>query len=531
MEEKQYAVVMDENEFFRQATLRISSSLHVEIAMGRCMHFLKQHIPVSGMTFGLYDPVLNIGKILASIGPRKLQKADKTIVFPSEFWHAIRERWARDPRITMINDMDREDTPTRQVMSIIWPADSSHLVMDLELEKKRLGSLHLYAEGKHRYTEFHAHLISLLHEPFATAMSNILQHQEIQRLKDMLADDNRYLHQEMLRMTGDTIVGADFGLRGTMEMVSHVAPLDSPVLLMGETGVGKEVIANAIHFSSQRRGGPYVKVNCGAIPENLIDSELFGHEKGAFTGAIATKRGRFERAHTGTIFLDEVGDLPAAAQARLLRVLQQHEIERVGGSQPISVDVRVISATHRNLEEMVRSGAFREDLWFRLNVFPVVIPPLRRRAEDIPALVSHFVERKSRELKIRNLPSLDRGALDRLQAYDWPGNVRELENLVERALIHSQMADGDGWLRFDMPSTPPVSMKSKVTEKQSDIRPLDETIAAHIQEALDRSKGRVEGQNGAAQMLRLHPSTLRGRMRKLGIPHGRKRQANRLSEN
>jgi len=530
MAERLEAPFVDENEFFRQATLRISSSLNIEVAMKRCLDFLKDHIPASGMVLGLYDPTLNVAKILASIWPAHMQKPEKIISYPMEFWPWMKEKWAEEPGITMINDIDMEEPPVRQVLSMTWPPDTSHLFMDLELEKKRLGGVALFVEGKHRYTDLHAHLLSLLHEPFAIAISNILQHQEIQRLKDMLADDNRYLHQEMLRMTGDTIIGSNFGLRGIMEMVSHIAPLDSPVLIMGETGVGKELIANAIHFSSQRKSRPFVKVNCGAIPENLIDSELFGHEKGAFTGAIARKRGRFERAHTGTIFLDEIGDLPSAAQVRLLRVLQEHKIERVGGSESIPVDVRVISATHQNLEEMVRSGQFREDLWFRLNVFPMVIPPLRQRAEDIPALVSHFIERKSKEMKIRNLPTLAQGALEQLRAYDWPGNVRELENLVERGLILNQMAGGDGLLRLDKPSTPPVSVKNEVAVKQGDvIRPLDEIIGAHIRAALDHSEGKVEGENGAAQMLGLHPSTLRGRMRKLGIPHGRIRQENRIS--
>ncbi|MBN2126704.1 MAG: sigma 54-interacting transcriptional regulator, partial [Deltaproteobacteria bacterium] len=285
MQRGQEIVIVDENDFFRQATLRISSSLHIETAMERCMDYLRQHIPVSGMCFSLYEPDLNIGRILASIWPPSFRKPDETLSLPTEFWHWSREKWASDPRITMVNDVDLEDPPVRQIISMIWPADTSYLFMDLELEKKRLGVLTLFTEGKRRYRDSHAYLISLLHEPFAIALSNILQHQEIQRLKDMLADDNRFLHQEMLKMTGDTIVGANFGLRGTMEMASQVAPLNSPVLLMGETGVGKEVIANAIHFSSQRRNGPYVTVNCGAIPENLVDSELFGHEKGAFTGA------------------------------------------------------------------------------------------------------------------------------------------------------------------------------------------------------------------------------------------------------
>lgn len=525
---KERVMNFDENEFFRQATMRISSSLHIETAMKRCLDFLKQYIPASGMLFGLYDPGLNVGKVLASIWPDDLQKPGEALFFPNEFWAWMKDRWSQEPGVKIINDLDEEELPVRRILSMAWPYDVSHLLMDLELEEKRLGTMSLFVEGRNRYNDFHAHLISLLHEPFAIAISNILQHREIERLKEMLADDNRYLHQEMLKITGDTIIGADFGLRNVMTMVRQVAPLESPVLLIGETGVGKEVVANAVHFSSTRRNKPYITVNCGAIPENLIDSELFGHEKGAFTGAIARKRGRFERAHTGTIFLDEIGDLPPAAQVRLLRVLQQHEIERVGGTEPLPVDVRVVSATHRNLEEMVRSGDFREDLWFRLNVFPIVIPPLRRRVEDIPALLAYFIERKSKDLKIRNPPGVSPSFVEKLQEYDWPGNVRELENLVERALIFSQMPGREGFLSFDMPSQHRAQAgRGDVGKPEGEIRPLDEIISSHIERALDRAGGRVEGENGAARMLGLHHSTLRGRMRKMGIVHGRKRMSDR----
>ena len=329
----------------------------------------------------------------------------------------------------------------------------------------------------------------------------------------------------MLEMTGDTIIGADFGLKEVAEAVRHVAPLNSPVLLVGETGVGKEVFANAIHYSSPRKDRQFIKVNCGAIPENLIDSELFGHEKGAFTGAISRKRGRFERAHTGTIFLDEIGDLPLAAQTRLLRVLQHHEIERVGGTESIPVDVRIVSATHRDLEEMVRAGRFREDLWFRINVFPIMIPPLRQRTEDIPALVNHFIERKSRELKIRSMPSLVRGFLDRLQSYNWPGNVRELENLVERALIQNKIEGGEGPLSLDPPATSSSPHRTNAHgEGKHNMPPLDQAMKNYILTALARTDGKVEGKDGAAHILGLHPSTLRGRMKKLGLSYGKKRK-------
>ena len=277
-------------------------------------------------------------------------------------------------------------------------------------------------------------LLALLREPFAIALSNALKHQELLELKDILADDNKYLHRELFHVSGDRIIGADEGLREVMDLVRQVASLDSHVLLRGETGVGKDVIAHTIHDSSGRRDGPFIKVNCGAIVDTLIDSELFGHEKGAFTGATVQKRGYFELADHGTIFLDEIGELPLPAQVRLLRVLQYREIQRVGGSAPVPTDIRIIAATHRDLEEMVELGIFRQDLWFRLNIFPILIPPLRKRKTDIPAFVQHFIQRKSRALKLPAIPALAPQAIDRLMAYDWPGNIRELENLLERAL-------------------------------------------------------------------------------------------------
>jgi transcriptional regulator with GAF, ATPase, and Fis domain len=516
---------VDENEFFRQATLRISSSLDAEKANKACLDYLQQHIPASGMCFSVYDPELNVARLLASIWPEELLKPGKILTLPEKYGALFRAEWGRGPEIIRTNDIVEEPEHIQELLSYIFPPDYSQMRMDLELEEEKLGMFWVFAQGKHRYTEAHAHLISLLHDPFAIAISNMLQHQEISRLKDLLADENRYLQQEMLQLTGDTIIGAKYGLRDVMCMVEQVAPQNSPVLLMGETGTGKEVIANAIHRASLRRSRPIIKVNCGAIPENLIDSELFGHDKGAFTGAISQKKGRFERAHNGTIFLDEIGELPLQAQVRLLRVLQQHEIERVGGSRAIPVDVRIISATHQNLEEMVRTGQFREDLWFRLNVFPIIIPPLRQRTVDISSLVNHFLERKGMDLKIRQLPSLAPGAIERLQKYDWPGNVRELENLVERALILNQMTPGNKLLTFKSllaSTTAPIpSEKSRFDADEDVIRPLDEITTGYIKKALDRANGRVEGESGAARMLGLHPSTLRGRMKKLNISYGR----------
>jgi transcriptional regulator with GAF, ATPase, and Fis domain len=282
-------------------------------------------------------------------------------------------------------------------------------------------------------------------------------------------------------------------------------------------------MATAIHSISPRRDCPLITVNSGAIPDNLIDSELFGHEKGAFTGAVQKKRGRFERAHTGTIFLDEIGELPPEAQVRLLRVLQNKEIERVGGTKSMKVDVRIIAATNKNLEDMVAQGRFREDLWFRLNVVPIVIPPLRARKGDIPALLHHFIERKSRELKLPAAPDLSPGAIDQLLAYDWPGNVRELENIVERALI----LQNPGPLSFELLGPvfgkTPTPTTNRISNQQQKPPTLDQVVASHIRDVLQLTNGKVHGSDGAAALLDMKSSTLRYRMNKLGIPYGRKK--------
>jgi formate hydrogenlyase transcriptional activator len=504
----------DENDFFRSATMRICSSLDLEIAMWRAMQFLKGFIPADEMYLHLYDKGLGAMRTIAGATVSEGRKMDRITPLPQE----VRARVEEFAGLSVINQPELE-AGFQFMLAYYGRPDTSALVQLLEVEGQKLGALVLLTEGRDKFTETHARLFSLLKEPFAIALSNTLRHQEVLRLKDLLADDNRYLHRELLHLTGDEIVGEEFGLKKVMNMVRQVAPLNSPVLLLGETGVGKDVIANAIHYSSLRKDGPFVKVNCGAIPETLLDSELFGHEKGAFTGALSQKRGRFERADQGTIFLDEIGELPPQAQIRMLRVLQYKELERVGGTHSISVDIRLIAATNRNLEEMVKEKQFREDLWFRVNVFPIRIPSLKERREDIPALVHHFVKRKTQELRLPNSPALARGAIDHLIAYHWPGNVRELENLVERALILSQGSP----LTFD-----DLSKGSEKTRPSSPAGPedttleLDAVVSSHIRRVLEMADGRVHGKGGAAELLGVNPSTLRYRMDQLGIPYGRK---------
>ena len=508
---------LNENEFFRQATLRICSSLHIEKSLLNCLHYLRLFMPASKVSLGLLKQETGTMTNLVIVD----HAGNTRFLPPIQLSRQVMQELEASAKVNdiRIEGPRKSDSVTQSFLPYIDLREHSVLVMDLATEDKQLGAFCVMAEGEERFTQMHVRLVSLLREPFSIAMSNAVRYEEVVRLKDILDAENRELNRELGGFADDEIIGAEYGLKTAMGMVRQVASLDSPVVLLGETGVGKEVVANAIHYTSSRRDGPFVKVNCGAIPENLMDSELFGHERGAFTGAVTQNRGRFERADGGTIFLDEIGELPLPAQVRLLRVLQHKEIERVGGTRTIAVNVRIIAATHRNMEKMLREGTFREDLWFRINVFPIMVPPLRRRKEDIPALVHHFIGKKSKELKIYPPPSVSIEEIERLKAYHWPGNVRELENLVERELIRRRGRESSGRLTFSHFEMPADGASTPSTyETGGDLLLLDEVISLHIRRALQASNGKISGARGAAQLLGINPSPLRGRMIKLGIP-------------
>ncbi len=513
---------MDEKEFFREATLRICGSLEIEKALWQSLIYIREFMPAGQMSFHVYHRDLGIVETVAHATP----DAGEAMSLRSPLSPKARRQVdaQRSIRVRVIDRLG-DDPVTSPVAGRLGARDLSGVVMDLVLERKMLGVFSVFNNGREKFNAHHVRLLSLLNEPCAVALTNSMRYRELMTLRDLLADDNRYLQDELRRLSGEDVVGADFGLKEVMELVRQVAPLDSPVLLLGETGTGKEVIAGAIHKSSARKDGPFITVNCGAIPETLLDSELFGYEKGAFTGALSQKRGRIERAHGGTLFLDEIGELPAEAQVRLLRVLQEKEIDRIGGSGPVKVDIRVIAATHRDLEEMMELRKFRHDLYFRLRVFPIVLPPLRERKTDIPALVQHFILKKSREMKRLVVPSPTPEAIDRLMAYHWPGNVRELENAVERSLI---LNPGDR-LFFNEIGTRLMQKSPEGRHPRApgpdDALALDEAMACHIRRVLDMCGGRVEGERGAARLLNIKPSTLRKRMGKLGVPFGRKARA------
>ena len=330
---------------------------------------------------------------------------------------------------------------------------------------------------------------------------------EIKAMKDQLEAENIYFrHEHKMKHQFENIIGQSDGLKYALYRAEQVAPADTTVLILGETGTGKELIAFAIHNMSLRKDRSLITVNCAALPNNLIESELFGREKGAFTGADIRQIGRFEIAHGSTICLDEIGELPLEVQAKLLRVIQHHEFERLGSSKTIKVDVRIVATTNRDLEDEVRKGRFRQDLYYRINVFPITVPPLRQRKEDIPLMVQAFIERYSRKMG-KQIKSIQKEALQALQDYEWPGNVRELESIIERAVI---LCPGSVLQLADK-----LSISSPMLS--STLRTLEETERTQILKILSETRWRIEGKEGAAAILGLHPSTLRARMHKLGI--------------
>jgi formate hydrogenlyase transcriptional activator len=408
-------------------------------------------------------------------------------------------------------------------------------VLPLAGRNRVVGTLGLVRTEYHPYSQDELDFLTQVSRQIALALENALACQEISALRDKLAQEKLYLEDEIRsEMNFDQIVGSSPALRRVLELVQTVAPSDSTVLLLGETGTGKELIARAIHDLSRRNTRTFVKLNCAAIPTGLLESELFGHEKGAFTGAISAKVGRLELADQGTLFLDEVGDVPMEIQPKLLRALQEREFERLGSTRTKKVNVRMVAATNRDLEQMIAEREFRSDLYYRLNVFPIRIPPLRERREDIPLLVSYFVQKYARQMqkRIETIPAV---ALKAMIEWDWPGNIRELQNFIERAVILTR----GNWLEAPLTELRKARLaEPKLTTapqgQEEIVRIVKETLNAlndkktaadewdrkqreEIVQALTECKGRVGGAGGAAVRLGLNRTTLLSRMKKLGI--------------
>ena len=477
--------------------------------------------------FLLYQPELKTLKLVSMDSDRE-----------SEFFRVGKEYQLHESQISawvlehqeVVTRGDLEQPRTIGEHRLVQEGIQSYCVVPLVAMGKSIGTFTLWSESRDRYNQADAELLREVANQIAIAIANMQSYEEIKALKGRLEKEIVYLQEEIRTVHNfEEIVGSSPALLKLLRKVDQVAPTDSSVLIYGETGTGKELIARAIHDRSNRKDRPLVKVNCSAISAGLVESELFGHVKGAFTGAFERRIGRFELADGGTIFLDEVGELPLDTQVKLLRVLQEREFEPVGSNKSIRVDVRIICATNRNLQESIKDGTFRSDLYYRLNVFPLEVPPLRERRADIPQLAMFFLSRYARNLGKR-IEGISASAKERLINYSWPGNIRELQNVIERALIlcngpilelESDLSNVSA--AFVMPVT--ETAHTVLQADQAQLKTLQEVEREHIMAVLQQTHGVIEGASGAARTLGLHPNTLRHRMEKLGI----KRSTHRIS--
>jgi formate hydrogenlyase transcriptional activator len=412
----------------------------------------------------------------------------------------------------VISDIEKESFFPRSNEIIKAHGVRAYCIMPLTTAQQRLGVLGFGSTRPGCYDEADLDFLRQVSAQVAVAVDNALVYQKLAELNDLLNQEKLYLEDELrTHVNFEEIVGQSAVLQRVLKAVETVASTDSTVLILGETGTGKELIARAVHGLSSRKARTLVKINCAAIPTGLLESELFGHERGAFTGALAQKKGRFELADGGTLFLDEVGDIPLELQSKLLRVIQEKEFERLGSNKTIRVDVRLVAATNRNLEKMVAEGEFRQDLFYRLKVFPLELPSLRERLEDLPLLVSYFVQKFARRMN-KPIESISSEDLFSLQRWHWPGNIRELENLVERAVILSNgpvlrlpLAEFNGGILSNVCRSDPAPFSMVEAEKR------------HIRDALEKCGWKLSGQDGAAALLGMKRTTLQSRMKKLGI--------------
>ena len=467
---------------------------------------LRGVIPFDRAALILDDPVDGDFKVLRIAGSEPLPPhIPRKTAWPRE---GSRTAWIVDGGCALLTPDLRSEPRFTEHAALVEQGLLSALSVPLSAKGKVIGTLNVASRESGRYGEADSQLLIAIADQVVLAIQNMLAYEEIAELKSRLEQENLYLQEES---RGDTefadVVGQSPAIQKVLESIRMVAATDATVLVTGETGTGKEVVVRAIHRLSRRKSKILVKVNCAALPSGVIESELFGHEKGAFTGALARRVGRFELANGGTLFLDEVGDLPLELQAKLLRVLQEGEFERLGGTQTLKVDVRVIAATNRVLKNLVEEERFRADLFYRLNVFPIEIPPLRDRMEDVPRLARRFVMGYASNLG-KPIETIGEKVMNKLMAYGWPGNVRELQNVLERAVILSRTSR----LELDDSLAAPVA-----GPRSSTLRTLEDVEREHILSVLKSVGWRVSGEHGAGKILGLKRTTLEARMSKLGI--------------
>ena len=494
-----------------QLSQALLANMDVRKLLGAISASLSEVVPMDAATLGLYDE--NTGNLMVqflAVGDTDAQQADVRVPLEqSPAGHAFR---TREP---LVLDRIQDSDLGPGAAHLTGIGMKSGCWVPLIHREMAVGALAVASRKESAFSSRDVEMLVQVADQVAMAVSNAMVFRQIAELRDRLRQEKLYLEEEInLENRFEDIVGESGGLRQVLKQIETVAPTDATVLIQGETGTGKELLARAIHRLSGRSERTFVKVNCAAIPAGLLESELFGHEKGAFTGAIARKMGRVELAHEGTLFLDEVGELPLDLQPKLLRALQEKEIERLGGTRSIPVNVRLIAATNRELGEMVAEKQFRSDLYYRLRVFPIFSPPLRDRVGDIPVLVRHFVTDHSRRMG-KNITTIPEQTMQDLCRWPWPGNIRELENFLERAVILTRGSEL---------YVPLAELETKVAEEEEELERTNPTLHAaereHILRVLRETKGQIGGADGAAARLGLKRTTLNSKLKKLGIERG-----------
>lgn len=496
-------------ELLLEVSDQLSSLLDLKTILSVVSNLLKKHVKHDFAGIALYDQSAHNFRIMLLENPPEdfLGGAETIPVEGTADGMAFSTR-----QLVRRDRFDFDEFPSPHMRLAYDAGVRSFCCAPLISRNRPFGVLAVAAETEGAFSPDDGEMIRLIASQIAGTVSNALQFREIEELRDKLASEKMYLEEEIQTdYNYAEIVGQSSALRRVLRQIETVAPTDSCVLLYGETGTGKELFSRAIHNLSSRRERTLVKLNCAAIPTGLLESELFGHEKGAFTGAVATRVGRFELAHKGTLLLDEIGDIPLELQPKLLRVLQENEFERLGSSRTVKTNVRLIAATNRDLTEMVEEKAFRSDLYYRLNVFPIEIPPLRERREDIPLLAAYFAQKHARKMGKR-IESISRGSINALMSYDFPGNIRELENFIERAVILTRGKQLQ--LQSSALTSGQTTSRDTVDSTNSSLQDIEKR---HITLVLKSCGGRIAGEGGAAQVLQMPVSTLRNRMKKLGL--------------